>query len=204
MGEQTTFPITTVADRCRDCYRCIRSCPVKAIRIEAENDKLRARIVEDLCVLCGRCVLTCPQGAKKVSSSQERVKKLLACGDPVVASVAPSFAAVLPPGYALALPAMLKALGFALVQETSWGAELVCRAQKQLPGGTSYISTACPVVVNLVEKYYPELISMLAPLVSPMVAHGRWIKQKPPAKPGGLHRALYRQKRRSQAISRCH
>ncbi|SHJ61660.1 [Fe-Fe] hydrogenase large subunit C-terminal domain-containing protein [Desulfofundulus thermosubterraneus] len=180
MGEQVSFPITTVADRCRDCYRCIRSCPVKAIRIEAENDKLRARIVEDLCVLCGRCVLTCPQGAKKVTSRLERVKELLACGGPVVASVAPSFAAVLPTDHALALPALLKALGFALVQQTSWGAELVCRAQKQLPKDRSYISTACPVVVNLVEKYYPELIPMLVPLVSPMVAHGRWIKQAYP------------------------
>lgn len=180
MGERATFPITTVADRCRDCYRCIRSCPVKAIRIEAENDKLRARIVEDLCILCGRCVLTCPQGAKKVSSSLDRVKELLASGEPVAASVAPSFAAVLPSGYVPVLPAMLKALGFALVQQTSWGAELVCRAQKQLPGGTSYISTACPVVVNLVEKYYPELIPRLAPLVSPMVAHGQWIKQNHP------------------------
>ncbi|MGB9802710.1 [Fe-Fe] hydrogenase large subunit C-terminal domain-containing protein [Desulfofundulus sp.] len=180
MGEQATFPITTVADRCRDCYRCIRSCPVKAIRIEAENDRLRARIVEELCVLCGRCVLTCPQGAKKVSSSLERVKELLASGGPVVASVAPSFAALLPSEYALALPAMLKALGFDLVQETSWGAELVSRAQKQLPEDKSYISTACPVVVNLVEKYYPELIPSLVPLVSPMVAHGRWIRQNYP------------------------
>ncbi len=180
MGEQASFSITTVADRCRDCYRCIRSCPVKAIRIEAENDKLRARIVEDMCVLCGRCVLTCPQGAKKVTSRLERVKELLASGQFVVASVAPSFAAVLPTAHALVLPALLKALGFALVQETSWGAELVCRAQKQMADHLPYISSACPVVVNLVEKYYPELISRLAPLVSPMVAHGRWIKQNYP------------------------
>ncbi|OAT80781.1 histidine kinase [Desulfotomaculum copahuensis] len=173
--------MSTVADRCRDCYRCIRSCPVKAIRIESENDVLRARIVENLCVLCGRCVLTCPQGAKRVSSGVEQAKKLLAAGRPVAASVAPSFAAALPlPGY-FGMPALLKALGFTLVQETAWGAELVSRALNRIrrtrTSNRTCISSACPVVVNLVEKHYPGLIPCLAPVVSPMVAHGKWIKR---------------------------
>lgn len=180
MGDQTLFPVTTVAERCRDCYRCIRSCPVKAIRIEAQKDKIRARIEENLCVLCGRCVLACPQGAKKVTSDLERVREWLASGAFVAASVAPSFAGVLPLRHSLVLPAILKTLGFALVQETSWGAELVCRAQREIEGRPPFISSACPVVVNLVEKHYPELISHLVPLVSPMIAHGRWIKHRYP------------------------
>lgn len=172
--------ITTNEATCRDCYKCLRSCPLKAISINSKDNpaEVHARVIDERCVQDGRCVLVCPQKAKKVPEKTRAIKDLLARGTPVAASVAPSFAGGLPePGL---LPAALKKMGFALVQETAVGAELVAREHRRLqPAGTT-ISSACPVIVNLVERHYPGLIPHLSPLVSPMVAHARLLKNRRP------------------------
>lgn len=176
--------ISTITAKCRDCYKCLRSCPVKAIKLERDESRsgraeLHARVVEDLCILDGKCVQACPQKAKRVRSDLDKVKGMLSLGRTVVCSVAPSFAAVLPLDDPLKLPAALRRLGFRFVQETSVGAEMVgaeharLKAQGRLP----LISSSCPVVVNLIEQYYPEALPYLAPVVSPMIAHGRYLKQ---------------------------
>lgn len=173
------FPIITNQASCRDCYRCVRSCPVKAISIRSQNGngEFYAQIIEDICVLDGRCVQVCPQQAKKVSPALDRVRTMLAAGEKVAVSLAPSFAAALPLKRPRTLAGMLRKLGFAYISETSLGAELVSAAHKELGFRHSYISSACPVVVNLIEKHFPGLISYLAPLVSPMIAHGRFLKR---------------------------
>lgn len=174
--------ITTNEATCRDCYKCIRSCPVKAISIKANEHsaEVHARVIDERCVHDGRCVLVCPQKAKKVREDTGAIKKLLSRGAPVAASVAPSFAAALPLPEPGLMPAALKKLGFHLVQETAVGAELVAGEHRRTQPPGPVISSACPVIVNLVERHYPDLIQYLSPLVSPMVAHARLLKMRHP------------------------
>lgn len=170
--------ITTNEARCRDCYRCLRGCAVKAIRFSAgdQSGALHARVIDELCVHDARCVLSCPQKAKKVASDLEQVKSLLKQGRSLAAGVAPSFVAGMPLEEPEKMPALLRRLGFGRVQETSLGAELVVREHRRMGFDRPLISSACPVVVNLIERHYPGLLSVLAPVVSPMIAHGRYMK----------------------------
>lgn len=173
--------ISTIEARCRDCYKCVRECPVKAIRITdvTGSEAQRAEVMEERCVHDGRCVLVCPQQAKKVRSNVDKVKELLSSGRHVVVSLAPSFAAGFPmkPGRVVSA---LRKLGFAGVQETAFGAELVAAEHIKLPAGRTFLSSSCPSVVSLVEKHFPDLIPNLAPIVSPMIAHARVIKSMEP------------------------
>ncbi|WP_092482562.1 [Fe-Fe] hydrogenase large subunit C-terminal domain-containing protein [Desulfoscipio geothermicus] len=180
--------ITTNEARCRDCYRCLRACPVKAIRIRTGDgaDNLYAQVMAELCVQDARCVLACPQKAKKVASDLKQVKQQLKQGVPMAAGVAPSFVAGLPLHKPGQMPALLRRLGFSRVQETALGAELVAMAHRRMGLSEPVISSACPVVVNLIERHYPELLPLLAPVVSPMVAHGRYMKKMYPG-----HRTVF-------------
>lgn len=162
--------------KCRHCYKCVRHCLVKAIAIENEQ----AHILQDHCINCGHCLEVCPQNAKTFASDLERVKGYLRQGDRTVISIAPSYLGVLEfekPGQVV--DALLK-LGFAEVRETAEGAALVTNEyqklirEKKMP---NIITTCCPSVNDLVEKYYPECTKYMAPVVSPMIAHGRYIKK---------------------------
>ncbi len=171
--------ITTNEARCRDCYRCLRSCAVKAIRFSAgdQSGVLHARVIDELCVHDARCVLSCPQKAKKVASDLEQVRGLINGGKILAAGVAPSFPAGLPLGDPGKMPALLRRLGFGRVLETSLGAHLVVMEHRRIGFNHPLISSACPVVVNLIERHYPGLLPLLAPAVSPMIAHGRYMKR---------------------------
>lgn len=163
------------AANCKSCYKCLRSCPVKAIKFK--NDQ--AEIVEERCIACSHCLLICPQNARNVVSYLQSVKEAVSSGRKVVASIAPSFAGYLdfdPEKF----PAILKKLGFSYVEETAAGAEVVSDFYMDYVKNTSnsiYITTACPSVNYLVEKYYPTLAEHLIPAVSPMIAHGKMIKR---------------------------
>lgn len=174
--------ITTNEAQCRDCYRCLRGCAVKAIRFSAgaESGALHARVIDELCVQDARCVLSCPQKAKKVARDLDEVRQLLKEGHPLAATVAPSFVAAFPLQDPEQMPALLRKLGFERVQETSLGAELVVQMHRRLGLDRPLISSACPVVVNLIERHYPALLPLLAPVVSPMIAHGRLLKKMYP------------------------
>ena len=161
--------------RCRHCYKCVRNCEVKAILVRNEQ----AHIMEDNCIHCGHCLEVCPQNAKTFASDIERVKGYLGQGKKVIISIAPSYLGVLEyekPGQVVTA---LKKLGFYEVRETAEGAALVTREYRKLLAEgkmKNIITTCCPSVNDLVEKYYPSLTPLLAPVVSPMVAHGRLIK----------------------------
>lgn len=176
--------IETIEAKCKDCYKCLRSCPVKAIRMERGSapHELHARVAEERCIFDGTCVLVCPQKAKKVASDLDKVRSLIASGVKVAASVAPSFPSAFPEADPLAVPAALRRLGFHIVQETAVGAELVSAEHARLfrEAGGPLISSSCPAVVNLIERHYPEAITYLAPVVSPMIAHGRFLKRLVP------------------------
>ncbi|MGE5580127.1 MAG: [Fe-Fe] hydrogenase large subunit C-terminal domain-containing protein [Bacillota bacterium] len=175
--------IETVRTKCRDCYKCVRACPVKAIKVERgqHHGEFHASVVEERCIHCGTCLRECPQGAKKARRDVDRAKALLKGGRVVAASLAPSFASAFP-GDPLRLVGALRSLGFTLVQETALGAEMVASAHRKLvsEGKGPYIGSACPALVSLVEKHYPEAMGYLAPLVSPAIAHGRYLKKRYP------------------------
>ena len=162
--------------RCRDCYRCVRVCPVKAIRIEGGQ----AFVDKERCISCGTCVRECPQGAKTYRKDIEKAQQVLLNNKFVAVSIAPSFAGVYEEWEYFRLPAALRRLGFKHVAETAVGAYKVACAttpviQKE---DRSYICTACPAVVNYIEKYDVKRIGDLLPVVSPMVAHAKHIKTR--------------------------
>ncbi len=170
--------IITNPARCRDCYRCVRHCDVKAIRVQNGQ----AQVVPELCIVCGTCIRTCPQKAKDVRSAREDIKQAIKDGKMVVASVAPSAPAYFGYRYFSEMETALKQLGFHVAEETAVGAEIVGMAHREyierMPEARPVIASSCPVIVNLIEKYNPDLIPHLAPIVSPMIAHGRLLAQK--------------------------
>ncbi|MBB6482463.1 [Fe-Fe] hydrogenase large subunit C-terminal domain-containing protein [Spirochaeta isovalerica] len=167
-------PVYTEKTKCRDCYKCVRYCPVKAIKVE-ENS---ARIIDDLCIYCGRCVEICPTHAKKVRNDVPEVKKLIRSGRKVVLSLAPSWTTGVF-GSREELIAAFRGLGFCAVSETALGAELVSSwTSEQLerePG--LMISSACPTVNELFRKYYPQFIDSLSRAPSPLEAHALFLKR---------------------------
>ena len=163
---------------CKNCYKCLRECPVKAITVIAD----RARIRDDLCVLCGHCTGVCSFNAKQVVNDVAAVKKLLGGKKKVIASVAPAFAASFAPDFG-SFRDMLLRLGFADAFETADGArEVTARYHTLMESGKykNLIASACPSIVRLIRLYYPQALAYLAPVDSPMVAHGKLLRQKYP------------------------
>jgi len=169
--------VFTLTARCRDCYRCLRNCPVKAIRMQ----KGQAYVDEKRCIACGTCIRECPQRAKTFRHDIDVAQRLIDSGSLVAASIAPSFAAVFNKWERTRLPAALRALGFRYVGQTSQGAYQIsacARSMTERDKSKTYIATACPALVNFIEKYQTDLVDNLLPLVSPMAAHGRMLKEK--------------------------
>lgn len=165
------------ATKCKHCYKCVRNCEVKAIMIKDG----RAEIMTDKCILCGKCLQICPQSAKTLVSDLEIVKNYIRQGLPVVVSLAPSYMGLLKYKTIGQVKAALKKLGFLDVRETSEGASMVTEEYiRLLREGTmeNIITTCCPSVNDLIEIYYPQLVPYLAPVVSPMIAHGKLLKQE--------------------------
>jgi len=169
-------PIYTEKTQCQDCYKCVRSCPVKAIQVRDGS----AAVIPDDCLYCGHCTLVCPVGAKKVRDDLAAARMLVASGRPVYASLAPSFRTEFPDIPEGKLLACIKQLGFTGVSETALGAQEVSAACAQLLAGAkdkAYISTACPSVVRLIERYYPQYVPNLTGLLSPVQAHCRLLRE---------------------------
>jgi iron only hydrogenase large subunit-like protein/uncharacterized Fe-S cluster-containing protein len=169
--------VFTLTARCRDCYRCLRNCPVKAIRMQ----KGQAYVDEKRCIACGTCIRECPQQAKTFRHDIDVAQRLIDSSPLVAASIAPSFAAVFNKWERARLPAALRALGFRYAGQTSQGAFQIsdcARSIAERDKSKTYIATACPALVNYIEKYQTELVESLLPVVSPMAAHGRMLKEK--------------------------
>ena len=163
--------------RCRHCYKCVRNCEIKAISVRGS----RAVIMEDHCVLCGRCLAVCPQEAKTLTSELPQVKAMIRRGERVAAQLAPSYVGLLEFQQIGQVRAALRRLGFVDVFETAEGAAAVTDAYLQLIEENrmdNIITTCCPAVNDMIEMYFPTLVPSLAPVVSPMVASGRIIKQR--------------------------
>jgi len=171
--------VTTIPEKCKRCYTCVRECPAKAIKVEGGQ----AMVLEERCIACGNCVKVCAQKAKLIEDGIADVRTMLASGAKVVACLAPSFPAAFFPARPGQVVAAVRALGFGEVWEVAFGAELTSLAYAKLfrgaqRAGRNVIATPCPAVVAYVEKYMPALRDALAPIVSPMIATGRAIRQR--------------------------
>lgn len=167
--------VSTITDRCKRCYSCIRECPAAAIRVV----DAQAQVIEERCIACGHCVKVCSQDAKQILSEIDLTYSLLNTGK-AVAIVAPSFAASFPDNYRK-VPAALRKLGFTQVIETAFGADLIANHYMDIlksETDKTIISSACPAVVSFIQKYYVELVPNLAKVVSPMIALGRYLKKE--------------------------
>lgn len=171
--------LTFKKSNCKNCYKCIRYCPVKAIRFSGNQ----AHIIGNECILCGQCFVVCPQNAKEVASELEKVKVLIQSGDPVVVSLAPSFIANYNGAGIDSMRQALKKLGFFDVEETAIGATIVkteyermlCEEERDI-----IISSCCHSINLLIQKYFPRALEYLADVISPMQAHCMDIKKRIP------------------------
>ena len=169
--------ISTIRDRCRRCYACVRHCPAKAIRVRDGQ----ATVLVERCIACGRCVGVCAQRAKQVASTLPTLRRRLAAASDPVALLAPTFPAAFPDWRPGQLVAALRRAGFRGVFEVAFGADLVSRAYRRLRDEAPdalLLTTPCPAACAYVEKYVPELVGSLAPLLSPMAAMGKALKQR--------------------------
>ena len=170
--------LTLKKSNCKNCYKCIRHCPVKSIRFSGNQ----AYIIGNECIMCGQCFVVCPQDAKQIVDETEKVRVLLQSGDPVVVSLAPSFVANYGVGIG-SLRAALKKLGFADVEETAVGATIVKNEYERILREEQpevLISSCCHSVNLLIQKYFPAELPYLANVLSPMQAHCRDIKRRMP------------------------
>jgi iron only hydrogenase large subunit-like protein/uncharacterized Fe-S cluster-containing protein len=164
---------------CKNCYKCIRNCPVKSIRF-ADN---QAHIVKEQCILCGQCFVSCPQNAKQIRNDVHIVKEMIASGKQVYASIAPSFVANYEGADIKSVNAALCKLGFTNASETALGATLVKKKYEKMirqKASSVIITSCCPTVNSLIQKYYPEALPYLANVISPMQAHCLKIKKNYP------------------------
>ena len=174
---QETGPVYTVENECQDCYKCVRHCHCKAIRIV--NGK--ASVIRDACVSCGQCVKVCPAHAKRIRSGLPRLRQLLTSGEPIYASIAPSWVGYFPGISIGELSEALHRLGFAGVSETAHGAQVVSAYTGEYLRHDHYslvISSACPACVDYIRKYHPEFTNRIMPFTSPVLAHCKLLKKE--------------------------
>ena len=171
--------LTLKKSNCKNCYKCIRHCPVKAIRFSGNQ----AHIISDECILCGQCFVVCPQNAKEIVDEREKAKVLLQGEEPVVVSLAPSFIANYEGVGIESMRRALKKLGFYDVEETAIGATIVKKEYERMlreEDRDIVISSCCHSINLLIQKYFPSLLGYLADVVSPMQAHCLDIKKRIP------------------------
>ena len=172
-------PLYTEKNNCQDCYKCIKECPVKSIKFENTSASIRY----EYCTYCGHCLTICPANAKKVRDDSQEIITALQNKEQVIISLAPSYISEFPYVSEEAFVAAAKEMGFYGVSETALGAEKVSQATNEWlqsqPNGV-YISSCCTAAVHFICKYYPEKKHLLAPIDTPMVAHGKMLKKQYP------------------------
>lgn len=169
-------PVYTLSNECHDCYKCIRECPVKAIKIENGH----ASVIKERCIACGNCVKTCPSNAKRVRTDVDIAKNLIRAQKDVYVSLAPSWNGVfeISPEKMISV---LKKLGFKGVSETALGAQEVSIKTAEMLNNAEtglFISSACPVIVDFIRKYHPKYTDCITPIGSPAMTHAKMLKEK--------------------------
>ena len=171
--------LTLKKSNCKNCYKCIRHCPVKSIRFSGNQ----AYIIGNECILCGQCFVICPQDAKQIVDETEKAKVLLNGDEPVYVSIAPSFIANYDGIGIEAMREALKRLGFANAEEPAIGATIVKKEYDRMlkvDERDIIISSCCHSINLLIQKYFPSALPYLADVLSPMQAHCKRIKEEHP------------------------
>ncbi len=171
--------LTLKKSNCKNCYKCIRHCPVKAIRFSGNQ----AHIIDNECILCGRCFVVCPQNAKEIINEREKVKVFIQSQEPVIVSLAPSFVANYDGVGIESMRTALKKLGFFDVEETAIGATIVKNEYERMMREEQrdvIISSCCHSINLLIQKNFPKQLENLADVMSPMQAHCADIKKRYP------------------------
>ncbi len=169
------YPVYTLKNECHDCYKCIRECHIKAIKIQGGS----ASVINNKCIACGHCVTVCPAGAKRVRNDIEKVKIALIENKKIYVSLAPSWVGV----YDVSKEQMitsLKKLGFSAVSETALGAQEVSIEIANILNNSEkglFISSACPVIDDYIRLYKPEFVSNIVPVASPALTHAKLLKE---------------------------
>lgn len=170
------YPVYTLKNECHDCYKCIRECHVKAIKIQDNS----ASVIDEKCVACGHCVMVCPSGAKRVRNDIDKVRKLINVKENVYVSLAPSWVGVFDVSKEKMISA-LKKLGFKGISETALGAQEVsiecARVLNDSKENELFISSACPVIVDYIRLYKPDFVKNIVPIVSPALTHAGLLKK---------------------------
>ena len=169
--------LTLKKSNCKSCFRCVRKCPVKAIRFSGNQ----AHIIGNECILCGNCVVQCPQNAKEIADGIEKTRVLLQSGAPVVVSLAPSFVANYDGIGVESMRRALNKLGFSAVEETAIGATIVKNEYERMINEEErdiIITSCCHSINLLIQKHFPECLEHLADVMSPMQAHCSDIKKR--------------------------
>lgn len=171
--------LTLKKSNCKNCYKCIRHCPVKSIRFSGNQ----AYIIGAECILCGHCFVVCPQNAKQIVDETEKARVLLQSGEKVIVSLAPSFMANYEGVGIDGMREALKQLGFFDAEETAMGATIVKNEYERILDEEQrdiLISSCCHSVNLLIQKYFPDVLPYLADVLSPMQAHCKDIKRRYP------------------------
>lgn len=167
-------PVYTLINECHDCYKCVRQCPIKAIKIENGH----ASVISEKCIACGTCVKACPSNAKRVRSDLDRVKNLIRAQKDIYVSLAPSWSGVF--DYKRhKMIAILKKLGFKGISETALGAQEVSIKSAEILNSSDkglFISSACPAIVDYIKLYMPTFADYITPIASPALTHARMLK----------------------------
>ena len=174
--KQNEYVFTKKA-HCIDCYRCLKSCPVKAIKVKQGQ----AYIMKDRCIDCNICKMNCAQNAISYISHKEKFYEYLESGRKMVVSVAPSYSSICADWERARFPSALRQLGFSFASGASVGASVVANQMSKIIKDNpdkSYITSTCPTVINYIEKYRPDLIENIIPVVSPYIAHAKWLRHK--------------------------
>lgn len=176
MTNEYKYPVYTLKNECHDCYKCIRECHVKAIKMQNNS----ASVIDERCIACGHCVMVCPSGAKKVRNDLDKAKRLLNIKNNVYVSLAPSWSGVYNVSKEKMISA-LKKLGFKGVSETALGAQEVSIQCAKLLNTQKeqklFISSACPAVVDYIRLYKPDFVKNITPVLSPALTHAGLLKK---------------------------